>query len=119
MIPSVIRTLLNGQRPSLTEGSQLWDFLYIDDAVRALMLLLQSPQACGIFNLGSGHPVSVRAVVESIRDLIDPTLSLGFGEFPYPANQIMDLQPDLTCLKSATGWRAQVELAEGLRSTVE
>jgi UDP-glucose 4-epimerase len=119
MIPSVISSLLDAQRPSLTEGLQLWDFLYIDDAVRAFMLLASTPSAEGLFNLGSGQPVSIREVVESIRDQIDPALELGFGEVPYGPNQVMHLQPDVSRLQTATGWHPEVELTDGIRRTVE
>jgi len=119
MIPSVISSLLDGQRPSLTEGRQLWDFLYIDDAVRAFLLLASTSSAEGVFNLGSGQPVAIREVVESIRDRIDPALELGFGEIPYGPNQAMHLQPDVSRLQAATGWHPQVDLLDGIRRTVE
>jgi len=119
MIPSVISSLLDVQRPRLTEGRQLWDFLYIDDAVRAFLLLASTASAEGVFNLGSGQPVAIREVVESMRDLIDPSLELGFGEVPYGPNQVMHLQPDVSRLQTATGWRPEVGLIDGIRRTVE
>jgi UDP-glucose 4-epimerase len=119
MIPSVISSLLDAQRPSLTEGRQLWDFLYIDDAVRAFTLLASTPSAEGVFNLGSGQPVSIREVVESIRDRIDPALEIGFGEVPYGPNQVMHLQPDVSRLQTMTGWHPEVGLTDGIRRTVE
>jgi UDP-glucose 4-epimerase len=119
MIPSVILSLLNGRKPRLTEGTQLWDFLFIDDAIRALTLLSETKGAEGIFNLGSGEPVSVRNVVKSIRDLIDPSLELGFGEVPYGPDQVMHLQSDVRRLSTTTGWKPEISLTEGLRRTVK
>jgi UDP-glucose 4-epimerase len=119
MIPSVISSLLDVQRPSLTEGRQMWDFLYIDDAIRALVLLASTTRAEGIFNLASGQPVAIREVVEAIRQLIDPALELGFGEVPYGPNQVMHLEPDVSRLQTATGWRPEVGLSDGIRRTVE
>jgi UDP-glucose 4-epimerase len=119
MIPSVIASLLDAQRPSLTEGRQMWDFLYIDDAIRAFIRLASTAQAEGIFNLGSGQPVAIRQVVESIRDQVDPALELGFGEVPYGPNQVMHLQPDVSRLQTATGWCPEVGLIDGIRRTVE
>ncbi|MGH9606795.1 MAG: NAD-dependent epimerase/dehydratase family protein [Terracidiphilus sp.] len=119
MIPSVIASLLEGRRPRLTEGSQLWDFLYIDDAIRALVLLAETTGAAGIFNLGAGEPVSVRHVAELIRDLISPSLELVFGEVPFGSNQVMHLEPEVTRLRTATGWSPTIGLMEGLWRTVE
>jgi nucleoside-diphosphate-sugar epimerase len=72
-----------------------------------------------VFNLGSGNARPVRAIVERIRDLIDPSLPLGFGEINYPPNQVMRLEADITRLRSAIEWTPQTPLDEGLRRTVE
>jgi UDP-glucose 4-epimerase len=118
MIPSVIGSLLDGKKPRLTEGGQLWDFLYIGDAIRALTLLAETRGATGVFNLGAGKPVSIRHVVELVRNLIDPSIELAFGDIPYGANQIMHLEPDVARLRAATGWSPSVDLADGLQRTV-
>ena len=118
MIPSLIEKLLDKQRPALTAGKQLWDFLFIDDATEAVIRLAQSPNASGVFNMGSGLAVPLGQVAENVRDLIDPSLDLGLGDVPYPSDQIMHLQADVSRLKSFTGWHPSVGLADGLRRTV-
>jgi UDP-glucose 4-epimerase len=119
MLPWVILALLQGERPALTLGEQRWDYLYVEDAVEAIWRAATTPQAQGIFNLGSGETHSIRSIAERIRDLIDPSLPLGFGEVPYRPDQIMHLQADISRLKQATGWSPNVDLDEGLRRTVE
>ncbi len=118
LIPHVILMLLRGQKPSLTLGEQRWDYLYVEDAARAIWQAATNPAAKGIFNLGSGEAFTVRSIVESIRDLVDPSLPLGFGEEPYRPDQIMHLQADISRLQQATGWAPRVSLDEGLRCTV-
>jgi len=118
LLPGVITQLLDGQRPALTPGEQRWDYLYIDDAVAALCRLALETEAAGIFNLGSGKAHTIRSLVETARDLIEPTLPLGFGEVPYQPGQVMRLQADITKLQSATGWQPRVEMEEGLKRTV-
>jgi nucleoside-diphosphate-sugar epimerase len=119
MIPYVIHQFLGRERPKVTAGEQLWDFLYVEDAVKALTALAACDAAAGIFNLGSGAPRSIKDVITSIRDLIDPTLQIGFGEIPYAPDQVMHLEADVARLRSATGWKPEVALEEGLRRTVE
>lgn len=118
LIPSVIQTLCAGNIPSLTKGEQLWDYLYVSDAVNALCHIA-STETTGTFNLSSGKTVEIRTLVEMIRDLIDPRLPLEFGKVPYRPDQIMHLEGDITSLKSATGWRPETSLKEGLCRTVE
>jgi len=119
MIPGLITRLLAGERPALTLGQQRWDYLYIDDAVEAIVRLALNTQAQGIFNLGSGQAQTIRAIAEQVRDVIDPALALGLGDLAYRPDQVMHLEADVTKLTAATGWQPQVSLAEGLRRTVD
>jgi nucleoside-diphosphate-sugar epimerase len=119
LIPYVIHTLRQGEKPSLTLGKQLWDYLYVEDAAEAIYQVALNPQAQGVFNLGSGEANSIHNIVERIRDMIDPRLPLGFGEVPYRPDQVMHLQADIAKLRKGTGWEPQTSLYDGLRHTVE
>ncbi len=119
LIPSVIRRLLKGERASLTSGEQKWDYLYVEDAAEAIYRAAVTEDAEGIFNLSSGEAHTVRSIVERIRNLIDPSASLGFGELATSPDQIRHLQADITKLEAATGWTPRTSLDEGLRRTVE
>ncbi len=77
-----------------------------------------APGMAGVYNLGSGRAVPVREIVETIRDLIDPRLPLGFGERPFAPNQVMHLEADVARLRAATGWAPAVPLRAGLERTV-
>jgi len=117
LIPHLMSEFRAGRCPKLTEGTQLWDWLHVEDAARAILAIAQTPQAEGIFNLGSGAPCRVRDVVESLRDLVAPGLPLVFGEIPMRADQTRHLSADISRITSLTGWRPQIALADGLRMT--
>lgn len=117
LIPMLVKTLLAGNSPSLTPCEQRWDYLYVSDAVDALIRAAGS-SAAGIFNLGSGQSQPLRQVVELARDLVDPALSIGFGNVPYRPDQVMHLEADITRLQQATGWKPCVSIDEGLKATV-
>lgn len=119
MITMVIRRLLRGERPQLTFGEQLWDYLYVEDAADAICRVAVDPRVCGIYNLCSGEGHTVRSVVERIGDLIDPALPLGFGEVAYRPDQVMHLLGSADKLRAATGWEPRISLDEGLRRTVD
>lgn len=118
LIPMLIREMLEGRRPKTTLGTQFWDYLFVDDVVRGALAVATTPAATGIFNLGSGRPVQVRAIVERIRDLIAPELELVFGEIPFRPDQVMLMEADVTRLMSLTGWSPQVDMDEGIGRTV-
>jgi len=119
MVPHVIQMLLERKRPALTPGEQLWDYLYIDDAVEAILAVANTSNADGVFNLGHGEPRKIRDVVEIIRDAIDPALPIGLGDIPYRENQPMLLKVNIDRLIAATGWRPKVTLEAGLKRAVE
>ncbi len=118
LIPSVIQTLCAGRKPALTRGEQKWDYLYVEDAARALCSIAEA-RATGTLNLASGETIELRRLVEQIRDLVNSHLPLGFGDVPYRTDQVMHLEADISRLQSATGWKPETSLEVGLRRTVE
>jgi len=119
LIPSVIEKLLARLRPSLTRGQQIWDYLYVQDAVEAIHLVANAPSAKGVYNLASGETHSIREIVTRLRDMIDPGLPLGFGEVPQGPGTELNLQGDITRLRLATAWSPRTDLETGLRKTLD
>lgn len=118
MIPGLIRGLLARKKPALTGGEQYWDFLHVDDAACAICAVLADASASGTYQLGSGQALLLRTTIEMLRDAIDPTLPLGFGEIAYRPDQVMHLQAD-TCRLVDLGWTPKIALRQGLAETVE
>jgi nucleoside-diphosphate-sugar epimerase len=118
MIQYVIHSLLRREKPSLTLGEQKWDYIHVEDVARAIYHIAKNQCAEGVFNLGSGQAIRLREIVETVRDIVDPSLPLGFGDMQYRSDQVMHLQANITKLRSA-GWEPRVSLTEGLRETVE
>lgn len=119
LLPSAIRSLLAGERPKLTAGDQRWDYLYVEDAANAIYQTAINKDAQGVFNLASGETHAIREIIERVRDLIDPSLRVQFGEVPYPSDQQMRLGANIDRLVAATGWRPEVGIEEGLKRTVD
>lgn len=118
LIPYVILTLLNGEIPTLTQGKQQWDYLFVQDVARALWQTAQTSSVQGIFNLASGHAIAIRHIVERIRDLIDPSLPLRWGDKQTTLDDSADLRANISRLQNAIDWSPQTSLDEGLKQTV-
>ena len=119
MIPQVIRKLLSGEKPALTAGEQIWDYLYAGDAAEALYRLALMGKAGRIYPLGSGHAQPLRAYIEALRDAVDPSLPLGFGEVSYGEKQVMHLEADIDALQRDTGFEPETDFAVGIRNTID
>lgn len=119
MISTVIRALLAGERPALTAGEQMWDYLYAFDAARAFYLMALHGADGAVYPLGSGRSRPLREYIEALRDAIDPALSLGFGEVPYGEGQVMYLAADIDPLRRDTGFEPATSFADGIRQTID
>jgi nucleoside-diphosphate-sugar epimerase len=119
LLDYVIESLLEGKKPALTAGGQLWDYVYIDDVVDALIAVALAGSASGIYNVGSGEAKVLRSIVEELRDMIDAGLPLGFGEKQYKPDEVMHLEANIDKIRRDTGWQPRVPLSRGLRSLVD
>ncbi len=46
--------LFKSHEPHIADGAQMRDFIHVDDAVAALLFMLQAPALSGLYNLGAG-----------------------------------------------------------------
>lgn len=119
MITGTVQALLRGEKPKLTMGEQLWDYLYSADAARALYRMALYGRSGALYPLGSGQACPLRSYVETLRNVIDPSLELGFGEIPYGPQQVMRLQADIDTLRHDTGFEPKTPFEVGIRETIE
>ena len=103
------------------DGSQLRDFVYVDDAADAF-LRAGATDACDgeVFNVGGDRPVSHRDLVAMLLEVA------GSGRLRYvdwPADKkridIGSFYSDSAKFRRTTGWAPTVDLRDGLRRTVE
>ena len=119
VISILIDKLLKGEKPALTAGEQMWDYLYAEDAGDALCCMAESGRDGAIYPVGSGQIRPLREYFSVLRDAIDPSLPLGLGEMPYPPNQVMHLEADISELTRDTGFRPSTPFETGIRQVVE
>lgn len=110
--------LLAGQEPVLTPCEQIWDYVYCEDAGRALVRIGEAAPESGVYCLGSGSARPLKEYVTMIRDAIDSNLPLGMGKKPYGENQIMHLEADISKLRQDIGDVITTPFEEGVRKTV-
>jgi nucleoside-diphosphate-sugar epimerase len=110
----VSRRLLAEGRATIWNGEPQRDFIYVTDAVEAILKLLDSPFN-GLVNLGTGTMTSVRRVVEILRDVSGLPIEIG----SKPVDGPMRFRADITRLQSAIDWQPRVSIEEGVRQTWE
>lgn len=119
MIMSTIYKLLRGEKPSLTAGEQMWDYMYSKDVARAFRLIGEKGKNGSTYCLGSGKARPLKEYVVMLRDAIDSSLLLGIGDVPYGDKQVMYLCADIDSLKEDTGFVPETQFEDGIRETIE
>ena len=116
VIPNVVRACLERRPiPLYWKGEQVRDFIYVDDLARAHSAVLDM-KGLDYFNVGSETGTRIIDLVNEVMDIAGETAIEHLGERPgdIPASYAWSRK-----LAEATGWRAQVDLREGLQRTVE
>jgi GDP-L-fucose synthase len=98
-------------------GSPSREFLYVDDAARALILAAERLDTSDPVNVGTGRETRIRDLAETIRE------QAGYeGEVVWDDSK-PDGQPsrylDVSRARELLGFEAEVALEDGLRRTVE
>ncbi|WP_281637365.1 NAD-dependent epimerase/dehydratase family protein [Flavobacterium marginilacus] len=105
----------------LTEGTQLRDFIFIDDVISAYLCLINNINKFSGFNilpLGSGEVFTIRRIVETIKDVSGSNSNLLFGKIPMRENELLCSDADISKFQSL-GWNPKFSLSEGLKLTIE
>ena len=123
LVPEAAAAAIQGRRPVIrSDGTPERDFLYVADAVDAYLAIaaaLEGGAAGEAFNAGGGRPHSVRDVVELVCRAAGTDAQPDIQGQGTPEGEIDRQYVDSTKLRELTGWSPQVELADGLRRTVE
>jgi UDP-glucose 4-epimerase len=107
-----------GQSPLIFgDGTQTMDFVYTEDIARANLLAAESDATDEVFNIGSGTETSLRELADALLRVMDSDLPIEFGP-PRAVNGVTRRLADVSAADKRLGWRAQVDLEEGLRRLV-
>ena len=113
LIMSMLENMKNHLPCDLTECKQIWDFLYIDDAIRGLVCLMGKGES-GIYNFGSGESAPLFEYVETMYRLTQSKSQLRYGAVPYPKTGMVNTNPEVSKLK-ALGWKPEVRFEDGIQ----
>jgi nucleoside-diphosphate-sugar epimerase len=117
-IPSVILQLLQGQTAKCTTGEQMRDFLQVEDMAGAISAVATS-DFTGAVNIGSGRPVKIRTIAETIARILECPERLFVGGLPDNLSEPPMLVADVRKLTHEIGWTPSHTLEDGLTQTIE
>ena len=114
LVISTLKKMLENKPCELTECIQLWDFLYIDDAIAGLVKLIENDVSEGVYNFGSGYSAPLKEFITEMKEITNSDSELHYGAIPYPATGIVNVNPDVHKLINC-GWTPKVSFVDGIK----
>jgi len=100
------------------DGSQTRSFCFVDDLIEGFIRLMAAPDdVTGPINIGNPTETSIRELAETIIRLTGSESNLVF--MPLPEDDPLQRCPDIALAQYQLGWKPNIELENGLISTIE
>lgn len=117
LLGTLIRAVETQQPARFSAGTQLRDFVHVDDVARAFVALLHSG-IDGAVNIGSGDPVSVRTFIETAARYCEPAPILEFGDPGLNRGEAPALFAGMDRLTGQLSFRPRFGLEDGLAQAI-
>jgi UDP-glucose 4-epimerase len=116
VVPRFVSAALKNESLSVYgSGDQIRCFCHVDDAVRALLLVMDSDKAVGeVFNVGNNQQITIMELAKKVIELTgsSSTIEKIAYEKAYPQG-FEDMQrrvPDISKIKQVLGWTPEINL---------
>ncbi len=127
LIPVVILNALAGKDlPIYGDGSNVRDWLYVEDHADALLLVVQKGQIGRSYNIGGENERTNLELVQTLCAILDDLRPKASGQYADQITFVRDRPGhdaryaiDPTRMRTELGWRPSVTVEEGLRKTVQ
>lgn len=124
LINTIIRKVLSGQSPDLSEGNQLYDFVHIKDTAKAFRLIGEKGIDGTNYIIGSGNPKPLKQYLQIVGDISNgyrhgEEIELGFGNIKSNVVFLQRKAFDTKELMEDLGFKPEISFEDGIRKTVE
>lgn len=120
-IPTLAALALEGSLPPLVAPDTARDFVYIDDAVHALVLAaarIESLPRGSIYNIASGRQSTIREVVDLVTQLLSLKVQPQWGTMAGRTWDTNRWVGSPQAILESLGWTAETSLRAGLEKTI-
>lgn len=111
------KALTGGEIQVYGDGSVVRDFIYIDDAIRAIINIVNGESKHHTFNLGCGYGTSIKKVLDTIEEALGIKMNITYKEgraVDVPVNYL-----DISRYEKDYGSLNPISLKEGIKKTAE
>jgi nucleoside-diphosphate-sugar epimerase len=118
LVAYAVRSMLTRNPVNCTHGRQLRDFMYVEDVAKAFVSLLDS-QVNGPINIGSGHAVTLKKVIETVAEKLGTHNLIRLGAIAARPDEPQAVVADVTRLHDELGFAPSYTLDRGIEATID
>jgi UDP-glucose 4-epimerase len=100
------------------DGSDMIDFIYIDDIIRMKFIALESCMQ-GVFNLGSSNPISLKDLAILLKEATNSSVNIVYKEKADKTKLASYRKAYMGKTKACLGFETCVDIKQGLAKLVE
>ncbi len=116
-LPNFLYQALRGEPITVYgDGKQTRSFCYVSDLIEGIYRLLESDEHMPT-NIGNPQEITILEFAERVRTLVGASAPIVFH--PLPQDDPKQRCPDITKARRILHWEPKVQLADGLRRTLE
>jgi dTDP-glucose 4,6-dehydratase len=127
LVPVIILNALAGKNlPIYGDGSNIRDWLYVEDHADALLTVLETGALSRSYNIGGENERTNLELVQTLCAILDDLRPLASGRYADQITFVTDRPGhdaryaiDPRRIREELGWRPSVTVEEGLRKTVQ
>ena len=117
MIQYALRQFRAGKPAQFSAATQQWNYLYEADAGKIFYLLGEKNVPSGTYCVASEDTRPLKDFILEMQQVYGNDAQCIFA--PPSNEKMVSLDPDITSLVEAIGWRPQTSFAEGIRKIIE
>ena len=117
-INATLQKILNGETLEFTSGTQIYDFIHVQDAAKALIAVAEAGIPYHSYMIGSGKAAPLRSFVETIGHTLAPEQELRFGDVPYTGVQMPESEFSTETLSRDTDFVPKISFEDGIQRTM-
>ena len=119
LVTSTINKLISGSLPEFSSGTQIWDFLFSEDAADALLNIGLKSKMGGIYIIASGIGLELKNFILQITKRFNIDGSKFLNKIPSNPKSVQFLVGDISRLKNEFNWTPKVNFEQGLEKTIK
>lgn len=118
-IYTTLKKLIENEPISFTLGEQLYDFIYISDAVEAIYLVGIKGKANTRYYIGNSQQCQLKQYIIEMKECIDENREITFGVIPFYGPYLNYKEIDTYKLEKEFGFCPKISFKEGIYKTID